>query len=97
MSEAIAKYVPNDWLHKGYDIVSFEADYVHLSAFEDEIPGILVERDNQSNPYHKWIRNCPQQHQLGLGNLFAPDDRPPFTKAGLVLSQADFWQSKFQY
>ncbi|THV45761.1 hypothetical protein BGAL_0453g00030 [Botrytis galanthina] len=78
-------------------IVSFEADYVHLSAFEDEIPGILMERDNQSSPYHKWIRNCPQQHQLGLGNLFAPDDRPPFTKAGLVLSQADFWQSKLQY
>ncbi|TGO54546.1 hypothetical protein BCON_0105g00060 [Botryotinia convoluta] len=55
------------------------------------------ERDNQSNPYHKWIRNSPQQHQLGLGNLLAPGDRPPFTKAGLVLSTADFWQSKLQY
>ncbi|TGO37008.1 hypothetical protein BHYA_0108g00040 [Botrytis hyacinthi] len=48
MSEAMAKSVPNDWLQRGYGIVSFKVDYVHLSAFEDEIPGVLVERDNHS-------------------------------------------------
>ncbi|KAF7938545.1 uncharacterized protein EAE98_000883 [Botrytis deweyae] len=144
MSDAMAKALPNDWHYKGYGVVSFEAEYVHLSAFADEIPVTLVpnaaeelknyvrrvqsatntplhyfefivrskyvrdmhflkrvhaawERDNESNPYHKWIRNSPHHHQLGLGNLFAPGDRPPFTKAGLVLSQDDFWQSKLQY
>ncbi|KAF7910786.1 uncharacterized protein EAF01_002295 [Botrytis porri] len=143
-SESMAKSVPNDWHHKGYGIVTFKADYVHLSAFEDEIPVTLVpdaaeelktyvrrvqsatnapphyfefivnskhaehmyflkqthvawERDNESNPYQKWIIDSPEQHQLGLENLLAPGDRPPFTKAGLILSTADFWQSKLQY
>ncbi|TGO18576.1 hypothetical protein BTUL_0009g00960 [Botrytis tulipae] len=142
MSEAMDKDVSKDWHHKGYGIVSFKADYVHLSAFENEIPVNLVpdaaeelkkytrrvgsatpphyfefivsskyvqhmyflkctqlewERDNEANPYHKWIRNSHQQRQLGPGNLFAPDDRSPFTKAGLVLATADLWQSKLQY
>ncbi|TGO28932.1 hypothetical protein BPAE_0021g00570 [Botrytis paeoniae] len=135
MSEAMVKAVPHDWHHKGYGIISFKADYVHLSAFEDEIPPTLVpntaeelkkyvrrvesatpphsfefidkskfvkdmsflkrvhavwETDNESNPYYKWIRNSSQQHQLGHESLFAPGDRPAFSKAGLILALAEF-------
>ncbi|KAF7953860.1 uncharacterized protein EAE97_001259 [Botrytis byssoidea] len=143
ISEAMVKAVPNDWYYKGYGIISFNANYVHLSVFEDEIPPTVVpnaaeelkkyarrmqsakttlhyfefivkskyvedmhflkrvhaawETENESNPYYKWIRNNSQQQQLGHGNLLAPGDRPAFSKAGLVLALADFWQSKLQY
>ncbi|TEY52012.1 hypothetical protein BOTCAL_0261g00120 [Botryotinia calthae] len=54
-------------------------------------------KSSSLDPIFRWIRSCPEKHQLHIGKILAPADRPPLSVEGLVISPKFYWQSPLEY
>jgi len=43
--------------------------------------------DKDSPRPHLWIKDSPNQHSLGAGNIFPTTQRPPFTTEGVIIAK----------